>query len=446
MAYGFLRRVFEVFERFRTAVDVVTTSEVSVSVTVDDRRHLDAIVEALSEFAEVSIEPEMALLCAVGRSPARRAGDRGARRRRARRGAAADDLAGGVAPEHHRRPAAGGSAARHAAPARGVLRMSHEAADRRLRQDGPAGRRARAGAGHRDRRPRRRRARRVARRPMSPIDFSTADALLANFPRYVERRLPRGHRHHRLGRARRRAAGRGRAARALAWWRRRISRSASTCFSWWWPRPRGSCRRRRSTAPGFTRRITPPSATRRPARRSCCATRWSAAGFDRPIDMSSTRAGHDSRHAHDRIRRPLGYDRADPHGARPPRLRRPARCCRRGGSRDAQGWFSMQRRAEAMNLSVPRWRTAMRRPFTGVGTALITPFTQGRFARRGGGQAAGAAADRRGRPLPLAVRHDRRSADAEPSREAARRRARRRRGRTAACRCWPAPAATTRAR
>ena len=66
MAYGFLRRVFEVFERFRTAVDVVTTSEVSVSVTVDDRRHLEAIVEALSEFAEVSIEQEMALLCAVG--------------------------------------------------------------------------------------------------------------------------------------------------------------------------------------------------------------------------------------------------------------------------------------------------------------------------------------------------------------------------------------------
>ena len=73
MAYGFLRRVFEVFERFQTAVDVVTTSEVSVSVTVDDRRHLDAIVEALSEFAEVAIEPEMALLCAVatGCAPSR---------------------------------------------------------------------------------------------------------------------------------------------------------------------------------------------------------------------------------------------------------------------------------------------------------------------------------------------------------------------------------------
>lgn len=66
MAYGFLRRVFEVFERFRTSVDVVTTSEVSVSVTVDDRRQLDAVTEALGEFAEVSSEPDMAILCAVG--------------------------------------------------------------------------------------------------------------------------------------------------------------------------------------------------------------------------------------------------------------------------------------------------------------------------------------------------------------------------------------------
>ena len=66
MAYGFLRRVFEVFERFSTAVDVVTTSEVSVSVTVDDAKALPGITAALSEFAEVSIERDMALLCAVG--------------------------------------------------------------------------------------------------------------------------------------------------------------------------------------------------------------------------------------------------------------------------------------------------------------------------------------------------------------------------------------------
>jgi len=66
MAYGFLRRLFEVFERHRTAVDVVTTSEVSVSVTIDDSRRLPEIVAALREFADVNVEPDMALLCAVG--------------------------------------------------------------------------------------------------------------------------------------------------------------------------------------------------------------------------------------------------------------------------------------------------------------------------------------------------------------------------------------------
>jgi len=66
MAYGFLRRVFEVFERYRTPVDVVTTSEVSVSVTIDDRRAHDSIVADLSEFSDVSSEEGMAIVCAVG--------------------------------------------------------------------------------------------------------------------------------------------------------------------------------------------------------------------------------------------------------------------------------------------------------------------------------------------------------------------------------------------
>ena len=66
MAHGFLRRLFEVFERFKTAVDVVTTSEVSVSVTVDDTRRLDAIVDNLRGFADVACEREMAIICAVG--------------------------------------------------------------------------------------------------------------------------------------------------------------------------------------------------------------------------------------------------------------------------------------------------------------------------------------------------------------------------------------------
>jgi aspartate kinase len=66
MAHGFLSRLFGVFERFKTPVDVVTTSEVSVSVTVDDTRRLPAIVEALSEFSDVSCEDRMAIVCAVG--------------------------------------------------------------------------------------------------------------------------------------------------------------------------------------------------------------------------------------------------------------------------------------------------------------------------------------------------------------------------------------------
>jgi len=66
MAHGFLRRLFEVFERLKTAVDVVTTSEVSVSVTVDDTRRLDAIVDNLRSFAEVGCEPDMAIISIVG--------------------------------------------------------------------------------------------------------------------------------------------------------------------------------------------------------------------------------------------------------------------------------------------------------------------------------------------------------------------------------------------
>jgi aspartate kinase len=66
MAHGFLRRLFEVFERWKTPVDVVTTSEVTVSVTVDDRRRLPSIVEALSQFADVEAEHDMAIVCVVG--------------------------------------------------------------------------------------------------------------------------------------------------------------------------------------------------------------------------------------------------------------------------------------------------------------------------------------------------------------------------------------------
>jgi aspartate kinase len=66
LAHGFLRRVFEVFERHETSVDVVTTSEVSVSVTVDDDRRIEAIARDLDACGTVRIEKGMAIVCAVG--------------------------------------------------------------------------------------------------------------------------------------------------------------------------------------------------------------------------------------------------------------------------------------------------------------------------------------------------------------------------------------------
>jgi diaminopimelate decarboxylase/aspartate kinase len=66
MAHGFLAKIFAVFDAHRTPVDLVATSEVSVSLTIDDDRRLDEIVAELSEFARVSVEREMAVVCLVG--------------------------------------------------------------------------------------------------------------------------------------------------------------------------------------------------------------------------------------------------------------------------------------------------------------------------------------------------------------------------------------------
>jgi aspartate kinase len=66
MAHGFLRRIFEVFDRHETAVDMVSTSEVSVSLTIDNTDALDAICKELRQFSEVSIEDGHAIVCLVG--------------------------------------------------------------------------------------------------------------------------------------------------------------------------------------------------------------------------------------------------------------------------------------------------------------------------------------------------------------------------------------------
>ena len=66
MAHGFLHRIFEIFNRYETPVDMIATSEVSVSLTVDSAQALDPIRRELEQFAEVSIENGQSVICLVG--------------------------------------------------------------------------------------------------------------------------------------------------------------------------------------------------------------------------------------------------------------------------------------------------------------------------------------------------------------------------------------------
>lgn len=66
LAYGFLRQVFEVFEQYRTPIDMITTSEVAVSLTIDDSTHLAAIRAELEQFGLVEIDEAQTIICVVG--------------------------------------------------------------------------------------------------------------------------------------------------------------------------------------------------------------------------------------------------------------------------------------------------------------------------------------------------------------------------------------------
>lgn len=66
MAHGFLRRIFEIFDRFETPVDMISTSEVSVSLTIDDPARLEAVVDELKEFSEVRVDRNESIVCLVG--------------------------------------------------------------------------------------------------------------------------------------------------------------------------------------------------------------------------------------------------------------------------------------------------------------------------------------------------------------------------------------------
>ena len=66
MAHGFLRKIFEVFEHHKTSVDMITTAEVAVSLTIDDDTHLDKIVEELQDYGVITVDKGQTIICVVG--------------------------------------------------------------------------------------------------------------------------------------------------------------------------------------------------------------------------------------------------------------------------------------------------------------------------------------------------------------------------------------------
>lgn len=66
LAYGFLRKVFEVFEAWKTPIDMIATSEVAVSLTIDSTEHLDEILRDLEKYGVTEVDRDMAIVCIVG--------------------------------------------------------------------------------------------------------------------------------------------------------------------------------------------------------------------------------------------------------------------------------------------------------------------------------------------------------------------------------------------
>ena len=66
LATGFLRKVFEIFESNQTAIDMVCTSEVGVSMSIDNKTHLHEIVDELKKYGTVTVDEDMCIICVVG--------------------------------------------------------------------------------------------------------------------------------------------------------------------------------------------------------------------------------------------------------------------------------------------------------------------------------------------------------------------------------------------
>jgi aspartate kinase len=74
LAYGFLRQVFEVFEKHKTSIDMISTSEVAVSVTIDDDKHLNEILSELKGFGSIDVDKNQTIICIVGNMLAEKEG------------------------------------------------------------------------------------------------------------------------------------------------------------------------------------------------------------------------------------------------------------------------------------------------------------------------------------------------------------------------------------
>ena len=74
LAHGFLRKVFEIFESYQTSIDMITTSEVGVSVTIDNTKRLDEIVNNLKKLGTVTVDTNMVIVCVVGDLPSENVG------------------------------------------------------------------------------------------------------------------------------------------------------------------------------------------------------------------------------------------------------------------------------------------------------------------------------------------------------------------------------------
>ncbi len=68
MAHGYLRRIFEVFDNYQTSIDMITTSEIAISLTIDNTSNLDEIIKEIETYAEITVDQDHSIICIVGES------------------------------------------------------------------------------------------------------------------------------------------------------------------------------------------------------------------------------------------------------------------------------------------------------------------------------------------------------------------------------------------